>query len=164
MTGFQRFAWVALFAALGACATGSGGAGPDSTADEVQSVSLGEGEQTLGRVAEANIPLEQCGMILWTLEAQRPVPVFRFISGKEGSIVLGLRPVSLDLQSFSGASDFGVFENQLFRSDDGLEVEITARFGVGFSGGAYLESGLIKVRDPSGWSVITPAAGIAGCR
>ena len=164
MRAFQRFASVALFAALGACATATGGARSGDSGEEAPSISIGDGEQTLGRVAEANIPLEECGMILWMLEVQRPVPVFRFIAGKKGSIVLGQRPVSLDLLSFSGASDFGVFENQIFRSEDGLEVEITARFGVGFSGGAYLESGLIKVRDPSGWSVITPAAGIAGCR
>ena len=127
-------------------------------------MTLANGDQTLGALQEASIPEKSCGMILWTLEAQRPSAIFRFVVGEGGEVVIGDRLVSLARMEFSGASDFGVAENQQFRNDEGVEVEITSRFGLGFDGGAYIERGLIKVRDASGWSIVAPAAGIAGCR
>lgn len=113
---------------------------------------------------EASLPAGECGMILWTLEGARPAAIFRFVSGKQAEMnVLG-RPVKFQRIDYSGAGDYGVHEQQLFRSEDGLEAEIAARFGLSFSGGAYLERGLIKLRDNDGWSIVAPAAGIAGCR
>jgi hypothetical protein len=138
-----------------------------------QHVQIDEGPLSLGSengaaglrpLQEASLPSGECGMILWTLEGARPSAIFRFISGKQAEMnVLG-RPVSFERVDYDGAGDFGVYEQQLFRSDDGLEVEIASRFGLGFNGGAYLERGLIKLRDNDGWSIVAPAAGIAGCR
>lgn len=166
MTVFNRVAAMfCLIAAMG-CANMQTASSP-STAPATPAaadVGLEASGATLGSLPEAAIPSEACGMILWTLNAQRPTPVFRFISGERGEINLGGRLMSLDLVNVGGASGFGVFEDQTFRSEDGLELEVSARFGVGFEGGAYMENGLLKISDPSGWSVVTPAAGIAGCR
>ena len=103
-------------------------------------------------------------MILWTVSSQRPIPVFRFISGKTAEIQLSGQIIPLTLINVDGESGFGVFEDQVFQSPDGLVVEVSADFSTGFAGGAYLESGVIRMRDASGWSAVTPAAGIAGCR
>lgn len=156
----------ALIAALGACETLSDGANPTgvSVTEPAESVAPGEDGYALGALANARIPDKSCGMILWTLEAQRPSAVFRYVAGENAEIVLGKRIVVLARADYSGASGFGVFENQAFQSEDGVEVEIESRFGMGFDGGAYIERGLIKVRDSSGWSIVAPAAGIAGCR
>lgn len=132
-------------------------------AQEAGAASLEEG-QSLGALPQAAIPSESCGMILWTVSSQRPVPVFRFISGEKGEIQLGGRFIQLTLMNVSGDSGFGVFENQTFQTPDGFVVEVSTDFGVGFSGGAYLENGVIRMRDASGWSAVTPAAGVAGCR
>lgn len=165
MTVYKRVtALFSLIAAAG-CANMQSSSTPNATpAVDDGAVGLEESGASLGSLPEAAIPAEACGMILWTLNAQRPTPVFRFISGKQGEINLSGQLMNLDLVDVSGVSGFGVFENQTFRSEDGLELETSAQFGVGFDGGAYLESGLIKLSDPSGWSVVTPAAGIAGCR
>jgi hypothetical protein len=72
--------------------------------------------------------------------------------------------VTFSRVDYSGVAGFGVYERQVFRSETGLEVEINARFGLDFNGGAYLEQGLLKLRDNHGWSVVAPSAGIAGCR
>ena len=157
----------ALIIALGGCETLIGGnsasVAPESEAQQAP-LTLAESDQALGPLQQASLPEKSCGMILWTLEAQRPSAIFRFIVGDQGEIVLGGRTVLLTRIEQSGASGFGVFENQQFKNDDGVEVEIASRFGLGFDGGAYIERGLIKVRDASGWSIVAPAAGIAGCR
>ncbi len=162
----MRTAIGALIVALGGCETLSGqSSAPAETGLEDQGVmTLAEGDQTLGALQQASIPDKSCGMILWTLEAQRPSAIFRFVVGDGGEVVLGGHTVSLTRVDYDGASGFGVFENQQFRNEDGVEVEIVSRFGLGFDGGAYIERGLIKVRDASGWSIVAPAAGIAGCR
>ena len=150
---------IAACSSLGTSSNNSSGAeAPSAPATTVST------EQSLGELAEAQIPEKACGMILWTLDAQRPSPVFRYISGEEANIVIGQTPVKLFRTEFNGTSGFGVFESQSFVSEDGVRVEVLSRFGVGFDGGSYLERGLIKVHAPDGWSIVAPAAGIAGCR
>ncbi len=155
-----------LIVTLGGCETLTGGSSASGAleSEEPVAATLAESDQALGALQQANIPEKSCGMILWTLEAQRPAAIFRFIVGESGEIVLGGRTVSLIRIDQSGASGFGVFENQQFQNEDGVAVEITSRFGLGFDGGAYIKRGLIKVRDASGWSIVAPTAGIAGCR
>lgn len=126
--------------------------------------SAGAASQGLRPIGDARIPSGECGMVLWTLEDARPAAVFRFLSGKEAQANIAGRPVRLTLTDFSGASGFGVFERQRFENADGIAVEVKARFGLEFKDGAYLEQGVIKVSDSAGWSMVSPAAGIAGCR
>ena len=153
-----------LTGAAGCAATqGASSGGADAAPVQVGPASLEEG-QTLGALPEASIPADACGMILWTVSSQRPIPVFRFISGKTAEIQLSGQVVPLSLANVAGDSGFGVFEDQVFQSADGLVVEVNANFSTGFAGGAYLESGVIRMRDAAGWSAVTPAAGIAGCR
>lgn len=118
----------------------------------------------LGGLADASLPAGACGMVLWTLDAQRPVPVFRFVAGKEGELVVNGAAVSVKRVRADGASSYGVYEEQSFLADDGLRVEVGVRFSLGFDGGSYLERGLIRVESSDGWSTVAPSAGLAGCR
>ena len=156
----------ALFALLGACATtGTGSkARQAETGPGVDLASEAAGAQGLRPIADAKLPDKSCGMVLWTLEGRRPAAVFRFVSGDEAEINIAGEPVTLKRIDYAGAAGFGVFERQTFESSDGVTVDVSARFGLGFKGGAYLEQGLIKVRDNTGWSMVSPTAGIAGCK
>ena len=156
---------IAMLAALsltGACASTTTAGGDSSTPLDLASATVAS--QGLRPIGDARIPSNQCGMVLWTLEGARPAAVFQFVAGKEAQVNIAGRPVRLALKEFSGASGFGVFERQRFESEDGVVVDVTARFGLEFKDGAYLEQGLIKVSDSAGWSMVSPAAGIAGCR
>lgn len=158
-----------LFVFISACSSlGSNNdenlASAGETDDDAEADANSEDIQALGALAATELPDRSCGMILWTLDAQRPSPVFRYVAGKKAEVVVGNRPVELVRVAGSGVSGFGVYESQEFESEDGLRVEVTNQFGVGFDGGAYLERGLVKVHSPEGWSVVAPAAGIAGCR
>ena len=135
-----------------------------ASADPTLIDSLDGGERVLTPLASAQIPEDSCGMVLWTLDGQRPTPIFRFVIDEGAAVSLSNAPVALQRVDYSGAGDFGVFEKQSFRSDAGLIVNIEASFGLDFEGGAYLERGLVKLSDSSGWSLVAPAAGIAGCR
>lgn len=118
----------------------------------------------LGPLADASLKSGECGMILWTLDENRPAPVFRYVAGKGGEIVAGGRRVQLSRLETGGAAGFGVYERQTFTSADGLAVRVDSRFSLGFDGGSYLERGLVTVESPDGWRAVSPAAGIAGCR
>jgi hypothetical protein len=102
-------------------------------------------------------------MILWTLDAERPIPVFRATANKGGEISLDGATRKLELTGTSGAAAFGVFEEQTFAAD-GISATVKVTFGLGFDGGAYLERGLISIERPDGWRTVVPAAGVAGCR
>lgn len=158
---------LAIFLLTGGCETLQQLTKSSADAPETIAAPDEEGEVerfVLGPLPEAALPEKKCGMVLWTLEGKRPSAIFRFVSDKDAEMNLGGRLVKFKRVNFAGASDFGVFEQQAFRSEDGVEVEINARFGLGFSGGAYLERGVIKLRDNEGWSMVAPAAGVAGCR
>lgn len=156
---------ICSFAALaGACVTDGMSSPRQAEAGRIDLASDAAGAQGLRPLSDAALPDKSCGMILWTLEGVRPAAVFRFVSGKEAEINIAGQPVMLTRTEQDGAAGFGVFERQVFESEDGVTVEVSARFGLGFDGGAYLEKGLIKVRDDQGWSMVAPTAGIAGCK
>ncbi|MEX6634222.1 polysaccharide deacetylase family protein [Hyphococcus lacteus] len=117
-----------------------------------------------GALADASLPAKECGMVLWTLEGNRPAAVFRYVTGKDAMMNLGGADVTLKRIDYNGASGYGIYERQKFQNTDGIVVEVSAKFGLGFSGGSYLEQGVVKVTDNSGWSMVSPTAGIAGCR
>lgn len=146
--------------ALGGCATAPGGAKEKETLPAPPA----DGALALGAIAEPGLPKGECGMVLWTLDEERPSPVFRYLAGKQGDMNIGGAPVTLTLVEASGASAFGVSERQIFTGAAGYRVSVTVRFGLGFDGGTYLERGLVSVETPDGWSAVAPAAGLAGCR
>ena len=61
---------------------------PAKNADAKLPVTLSSqdaGIQGLRPINDSTIPSNECGMVLWTLEASRPAAVFRFITGKQAS-------------------------------------------------------------------------------
>ncbi len=157
-----------LFSAVfltSACATFSGGEKAEIESETpLDLANVNIASQGLRPIGDARIPSSECGMILWTLEGARPSAVFQYVSEKQAQVNIAGQPVHLTRTEFYGASGYGVYERQRFESEDGLVIEVTARFGLEFNEGAYLEQGLIKLSDESGWSMVSPAAGIAGCR
>lgn len=161
MNGALNFLLVAFGAlSLGACAS----------SDAAKKASVNNGapsspgaSATAGALPDAALPKGGCGMILWTLDIERPIPVFRAVSQKGADIVIDGKLRSLQLVTADGGSGFGVFETQTF-AGEGLTVSVRVRFGLGFEGGAYLERGLVSIEKSDGWKTVIPAAGIAGCR
>ena len=150
---------------ISACTSvGLGGSGNDAPGVSANRPTGEAGTLGLSQLPDARIPSGECGMILWTLDGSRPSAVFQYVSEKSAQVNLAGEPVTLQRTQYYGASGYGVFERQHFESQNGLKVEISTRFGLEFSEGAYLEQGLIKLSDSTGWSMVTPAAGIAGCR
>ncbi len=146
------------------CACASSGPKAAADAAPVDFARADGADIGLRPIPNAALPSGACGMVMWTLEGNRPAAIFQFISGKKARINIAGRPVELTLADYGGASGFGVYERQTFEGGEGIEVEVNARFGLSFNGGSYLEQGLVKVRDSAGWSIVAPAAGVAGCR
>lgn len=147
----------------GSAQTSSAAQSPDAE-EQTATMFSSDDVQTLSALYDSKLPERSCGMILWTLDAQRPSPVFRYIVGEQANIVVGGVDMQLVRTRATGESVFGIFQNQEFESVDGVRMEVTSRLGSGFDGGVYLERGLVKVYAPDGWSIVAPAAGIAGCR
>jgi hypothetical protein len=160
-----RVAILALVAApvASGCA-GLGLAGEGAPAVQTVAAEPPEAGAVVSGLGEAGLPRGECGMILWSLDEDRPVPIFRYISGKTAEMSVGGQLRTLKRIEASGATAFGVYEDQSFAADDGLTVNVTMRFGLGFDGGAYVENGLIAVDTAPGWRTISPSAGISGCR
>jgi hypothetical protein len=155
----MKIRWTAL--AIAGAAAASCASTPE-TAPAAPRAAAG-GDIAIGAIADAALPKGECGMILWTLEAERPAPVFRLIVGKGAEMSVNGESLRLPLAEADGASGFGVFERQRFAAD-GVVATATVRFGMGFDGGSYVERGLLTVESPDGWRTVVPAAGIAGCR
>ncbi len=127
------------------------------------SVQTGEG-LILTALPQSGLPDGKCGLILWTLEQDRPAAILRLVAGEKAEISVNGVQTFLTLDEASGASGFGVFENQSFTSEQGFSAAVTFRFGLGFEGGSYVERGLVSVETEEGWRLVVPTAGIAGCR
>ena len=123
-----------------------------------------DGSFLLTSLGDSALPKGKCGMILWTLDANQPTPILRYISGETATIAVNGAPVVLSLAETAGGGSFGVFERQVFVGGAGYDATVEVDFGLGFDGGTYLERGLITVKSENGWRISAPAAGIAGCR
>ncbi|HBS33078.1 MAG TPA: hypothetical protein DEA40_15290 [Parvularcula sp.] len=146
--------------AIAACASG---AGPKEARVTKGAPASPGPSATAGALPDAALPKGGCGMILWTLDIERPIPVFRAVSEKGAEIVVDGKLRQLALAEADGGAGFGVYEIQKF-TGDGLTVSVRVRFGLGFEGGSYLERGLLSIEKADGWKTVIPAAGIAGCR
>lgn len=155
-------AGAAAIAAFSLSACASGGKSKDAAVNK-GSPTLAGATVTAGALPDAALPKGGCGMILWTLDIERPVPVFRAVSQEGAEIVIDGVLRQLQLAEADGGSGFGVYESQKF-SGEGVTVSVRVRFGLGFEGGSYLERGLVSIEKADGWKTVIPAAGIAGCR
>lgn len=160
----QAFAAIAVSGALFAAGCAVSGAGPEAAARRDASPRPPAEGVVLGALTNAALPKGACGMVLWSLDEEKPAPVFRYLSGKAGEIFVDGKPVALERVDASGASAYGVFENQTFRAESGLKVDVAVHFSLGFDGGSYLERGLVTVETEDGWRTVAPSAGLAGCR
>jgi hypothetical protein len=172
---FRRDAGLlAVISALGACASSEKPAPaptPPPTASApapgiaaLESAAPAQLALLLQPLASATLPTGACGMILWTVDDDKVRPIFRYVSGHAGQIVLDGKEVELALVETDGRAGFGVFENLTFTSGAGLTVGVKAEFGATFEGGSWLQRGLVSLEDGSGWRSVAPAVGVAGCR
>lgn len=139
-------------------------AGPDGRREDNASEEMPSYDLVPGMLTRTAIPEGACGMVLWAFRHRRPEPVFRYIADGQGKIRLDGEDISVELTAAGGDSAFGIYEKMQFRSARGLKIDTVARFGPAFQGGVYLEEGLVRLEDISGWSSIVPVAGVAGCR
>ncbi len=118
----------------------------------------------LTAIADPNLPRGDCGMVLWTLDVNRPIPVLRYVTGRNGDFNIDNVPHELVRLSVGGDSAFGIFPVQTFAAGTDIRVEVELQFGQGFDGGTYLERGVVTVNKPDAPSLVLPVAGLAGCR
>ena len=122
----------------------------------------------LSALSDNKLPYGKCGMLLWTLNANNPVLVFRAVRGEGAEMVIDGEPARLVLVRQAGESRFGITSEQTYRSPEGLETTVNATvnadFGLTFEGGVYVENGVITLRNEAGWERVLPVAGLAGCR
>lgn len=159
----QRLAAILISGALFAAGCAGLGARSETAARDASPRPPAEGV-VLGALTDSALPKGACGMVLWTLDEQKPAPVFRYLAGKTGEILVNGKPVPLQRMDAQGASAYGVFEDQTFLAENGLKVGVAVRFSLDFDGGSYLERGLITVETAEGWRTVAPSAGLAGCR
>lgn len=143
---------------VSACAT------PSGPTAEATATNTDDDAFSLTGLVNAALPIGKCGMILWTLDANTPTPILRYVAGEGAVIAINGSIIDLTLAESAGGGNFGVFERQVFIGGSGYDASVDVDFGPGFDGGVYLERGLISVKAENGWEVIAPSAGIAGCR
>lgn len=115
-------------------------------------------------LAVSNLPAGKCGMLLWTLDAGKPVMIFRMVVREDAEMIINEVPTRLALASESGNQVFGVARELEYTGQAGMVVRVSVNFGQNFDGGTYLEKGLISLTNSEGWERVNPVAGLAGCR
>ncbi len=154
---------------LGACTTSSPSNDQIIEAQPIRAqlpddIDDGSNNRFLTSINRSTLPKGTCGMVLWTLDANRPIPVLQYSQAENGELRLNNIPYELIRIDAQGDGAFGIFKNQTFAAGADIRVHVDLSFGQGFDGGTYLERGVIKVEQPDNLTLITPVAGIAGCR
>lgn len=160
----RRITLSAALLAVAACASDEKTASVATAEAPAPAATEAPAAASLAPLSDSAIPKGECGMVLWTLDEDRPAPIFRYVVGKEADLVMGGKSVKLTRKDVSGATGFGVAEHQIFSDDKGVSITVNARFSLGFDGGSYLERAVVSVESGGGWKTVVPAAGIAGCR
>lgn len=150
-------------AALGGGDTRAPGRGPDV------SPLPGPAEEAprIGALDRAGLDEAPCGMFLWTLSRD---PELVFYAAEDGAARMVIEGAETELTRtrMAGASFFGQRAEQEFRATTPAGETLTAKIafepGPRFSGGGYVQSGLIRLAAENGWERVTPVVGVAGCR
>jgi len=161
----KRFILAAVAVLSVGCAAGPASRATKASQPSSAAPTTTEDGYVLTRITDPALPKGKCGMILWTLEQERPAPIFKFLADEGAALAINNEPLQAARTSALGAVAFGVSEQQDFVDENGaIKINVNVRFGLGFDGGAYLQSGLVSIETLDGWRFVTPAAGIAGCR
>ena len=167
---------LALGVAASACETTGLSRGATNATSSSSRVSATNDGYVVTRIGRSSLESGSCGMVLWTLEKKQPTPVFRYTVNDTATIALNGREIELMQVYAAGSEAYGIGEAQRFQGvlstgnkkapDDAESVvaELTVQFGQNFENGVYLQDGLLTIDAPQGWRVVTPVAGIAGCR
>jgi hypothetical protein len=155
-----------LLLALGACGTTASEAPPEGprplTRGAPEQVVLAE---RVGVLPPQSLVPGQCGMFLWA--GQVRAHLVMFATGYEGlaRMVIDGTEVDLDRRSGEGQSFFGHFSRQSY-VHQGTEISLNLRMArrADLVGGAVVEQGLMRLREPDGWSHVIPVAGLIACQ
>ena len=170
-TSLKSAALIALFYGLSACGSISL-SDTSSSAKASRAVALKDANTTeapdLARLGASRIPSGKCGMLLWTLSGQNPELVFRSIQGEGAEMVIDGQMTRLQLVRLAGETRFGIASEQDFMTpEEGqsqVKASVKAPFGLSFTGGVYVEKGMMTLVNDEGWERVMPVAGLAGCR
>lgn len=105
----------------------------------------------------------QCGLFLFT-----PFPSPRFVffaesSSRIGKVVINGQEHALQLTSSTGTLMDQHYTSSVFTSSDQTNVEVTIDDFERSNIGIRIETGLINVKSPDGWSLTIPVSGTTTC-
>lgn len=128
------------------------------------SANNGDDAVFLTNLGVSNLPNGKCGMVLWTIDESRPIPVLRYVAGETGVVRFNQQPYELIRLTLDGQGAYGVFQEQSFAAGQDIRISVSIEFGQAFDGGTFLDRGIIRVERPDTATLVTPIAGLAGCR
>jgi len=123
----------------------------------------------LGSLAPGGLKSGACGALLWTRALNGdPQLVFRSDTQNGAEIALDGELVPLALVAADGRAVYGQQLRQTFApktqdAHEGLSVLVETETGARFDGGVYTREARITLAHATGWSVVTPVAGVFGC-
>ena len=160
-------AGVALVLAAGCASFGGTSAGDPPPPAPPAAIAAPEEAPRIGKLDRRALPDSACSMYLWTLDRD---PELVFYTDEAGAARMAIDGVVTEFARSreAGPAFFGQRAEQEFQArspaGDALVAAVTFAQGPRFSGGGYVQSGLIRLRGENGWERITPVVGVVGCR
>lgn len=122
-------------------------------------------EAPLQELPPQTLSAGQCALALWTRASPAKRVFMAFNRPALARIQTGGRTLELALQSRDGAETYGHAARETFKAggvEVTTEIEIEPRGGL--LSGAVVSSGTLEYKDPAGWSVVLPVAGLLACQ
>jgi len=122
-------------------------------------------EASLQELPPQTLSAGQCALALWTRESPAKRVFMAFNRPAVARIQTGGRTQELALKSRDGAETYGHSTRETFQGGGAevtTEIEIEPRGGL--LSGAVVSSGTLEYKDPAGWSVVLPVAGLLACQ
>lgn len=153
--------------ALGGCAWtqdkpgGGGTAKAGGTASAMQEQGI-----AVGTVPPQRLEDGECGLFLWTRDAQRRLVFVGRPAQNAGVMVIGGDEVTLNRRAIEGAPAFGAAARERYiveESDTEVKLRLDFAERRDISGGALVPRGTLRVSRPKGWATVLPVGGLVAC-
>jgi len=147
--------WALCFLILSACAT------TQSIDKAKQTKST---EKSGDRLAPQQMSPGECGLFVWTGDADRRFILYSQSSNRTGLWASGSGETQLAVMSNDGIPTEGQFPKTTFRTEDARILELSLRLSQPIDDGTRYKAGTLTETSQEGWETVMPIVGLSACQ
>ncbi len=118
----------------------------------------------VNKLAPRNLAPGECGLFVWTADAQKRFILFSQSSKKAGAWLDSGNEVPLVITAESGDPANGQYPDVVYRNSEQAAMDLSLTGRESIDDGTRFKAGTLKFEDVDGWERVLPVVGLSACQ